>query len=359
MKKRLSTKLALLGIAVAFTLSVASAAGAQPGEWVNGVLQPLADGFPSQPITLINIDDPGTRDGIYARTLQKILKDMSPVEILVSDEPAATLGTFYTLRDTLRRKGGPAGHYPAITTTFANVTDLLIDPITKETGMDASTMKVVIVTEYVPYVLLQRKNAPWGPTFKDLVAYAKANPGKLRYISRDVGSGGDIACEYMMSQIRMKVNKIPQPGWTAVVATIGSGDGDFGMTTTETALIGWESGRIEPLVLWGPQKKIPPPWDNYPHIVTYEEAGFKPPVVGGTQLGFTVHKEVPDSHVEWLYKLLKAAAETELYKLREKQIPGCLIKIVGPKEANEEKMELLKRSDPILRQIGLHIDLQK
>ena len=109
MKKRLSMKLAVLGIAVAFTLTLASAAGAQPGEWVNGVLQPLADGFPNRPITLINIDDPGSRDGIYARTMQKSLKDKCPVELRISDEPAATLGTFYTLQDTMRRKGGKEG----------------------------------------------------------------------------------------------------------------------------------------------------------------------------------------------------------------------------------------------------------
>ena len=65
MKKSLPMKLAGLGLAVMFTLAVASAASAGPGQFdENGVLQPLEDGFPNRPITLVNVDDPGTRDGI-------------------------------------------------------------------------------------------------------------------------------------------------------------------------------------------------------------------------------------------------------------------------------------------------------
>ena len=65
----------------------------------NGKLLPLADGFPDRPITLVNVDDPGTRDGIYARSLQEALRDISPVEVLVSDEPAPSFGTFYAVQD--------------------------------------------------------------------------------------------------------------------------------------------------------------------------------------------------------------------------------------------------------------------
>ena len=359
MKKRLSLKLALLGLAVAFTLTLASAAGAQPGEWVNGVLQPLADGFPDRAITFIVIDDPGSRDGIYARTMQRSLKDKCPVEILISDEPAATLGTFYTLRDTISRKGGKEGYYPAVVTMFGNVTDLLLEPITKETGMDASMIKGIIRTETYPQILLQRKNAPWGPSFVNLLKYAYDNPGKLRYISLDVGSGGDIGCEWMMNHLGMKVKKIPQPGSTAVIRTVGAGDGDFGMAGADTAIIGWDSGRIEPLILWGQSTKIPEPWTNYQRIITYQQAGFDLPVPNLSSLGWAVNNLVPDSHVDWLYKLFEAGAKTELHKMREKQIPGLEIDIIGPKETNAEKMYMLKVADPVLRRIGLHIDMQK
>lgn len=359
MKKRVSLSLAVLGIAVAFTLILAPAAGAQPGEFVNGKLQPLADGFPNHAITLINIDDPGTRDGIYARSIQRALKDISPVDILISDEPSATLGTFYTARDTITRRGGKEGYYPYVTTMFGNVTDLLLEPITKETGMTEKMIKPVIRTETYPSFVVQRKNAPWGPSFVQMVAYAKDNPGKLRYISQDVGSGTDIGCEWLMFKLGIKVTKIPQPGHTAVLAAVGGGGGDFGMTNADNAIIGWQSGRTFPTVLWDNGTTVPEPFTNDPRIITYQQLGFDPPVPNLSTLGFAVNQEVPDSHVEWLYKLFKAAAETDFHKMREKQIPGLRIDIIGPKEANAEKLYFLKEADPVLRAIGLHIDVQK
>ena len=360
MKTRVSMKLVLFGLAVASTLALASVASAQPGEFAkNGVLQPLADGFPKQAITIINIDDPGTRDGIYARTLQKVLRGISPVDILVSDEPAANIGTFHVLQDTLRRRGGPDGCYPAIITVFANISDLLLEPLEKELGVGPEDLNIVIVTDVTPYVLIQRKNPPWGHTFKDLEKYVLANPGKARYISRDVGTGSDLVSEYMMLNRGWKVTKIPQPGNPAVIQGVGSGNGDWGMTTVETVKIAWEAGKVEPLLMWGPSKTVPDIWKNEPNLLTYEQAGFKPPVIGGTQLGLAVPKQVPDSHREWLFKLFKAAASTEEFKRREQVIPGDKIMIMDPKEANQYKLDTLKAMEPVVRAIGMHYDQKK
>ena len=69
----------------------------------------------SGPSRLVVVDDPGSRDGIYARTLQEALKGISPVPILVSDEPVAVGGTFDKLKDLQTREGGIEGYYPVVT----------------------------------------------------------------------------------------------------------------------------------------------------------------------------------------------------------------------------------------------------
>ena len=99
MQRQVSIRIVWLGFALAVTLALTPGAIAQPGEFVKGVLQPLADGFPKRAITFVVADDPGSRDGIYARTLQQALKGISPVPILVSDEPA------WGLRDLLQVEG--------------------------------------------------------------------------------------------------------------------------------------------------------------------------------------------------------------------------------------------------------------
>ena len=132
----------------------------------NGKLLPLADGFPDRPITLVNVDDPGTRDGIYARSLQEALRDISPVEVLVSDEPAPSFGTFYAVQDIQDREGGNDGYYPIILTIPGSSADILVEPITEETGLTLDDLNLVVGTERIPYVLIQKKDAPWGKTWR-------------------------------------------------------------------------------------------------------------------------------------------------------------------------------------------------
>ena len=116
----------------------------------NGKLLPLADGFPDRPITLVNVDDPGTRDGIYARSLQEALRDISPGEVLVSDEPAPSFGTFYAVQDIQDREGGNDGYYLIILTIPGSSADILVEPVTEETGLTLDDLNLVVGTERIP-----------------------------------------------------------------------------------------------------------------------------------------------------------------------------------------------------------------
>ncbi len=356
MKNRVSKKLVGLTLVLTLTLAVTSAASAQSGEFVKGVLQPLADGFPKRPITLINVDDAGSRDGIYARMFQQVLKPISPVPIIVSDEPAPTYGTFYKLKDVQSREGGKEGHYPIVLTVWGASTDTLTEPIKQELGMDLSDMNMVIVTELIPYMLVQKKNAPWGRTWADLVKYAKANPNQVKYISNQVGSGADIACEWLIRHVGLKVKKIPQPGPQECLATVGAGAGDFTLASSAALQPHWKAGKIDVILSMGP--KVPPPWDKDPNVVSSEAAGL-PRAPMGSILGFCVPKQVPKTHVDWLFKLFKAGASTDQYKQREKTIVALQISIMDPAQANDLKNTLYKFADPVVRSLGLHVDDQK
>ena len=131
MKRCTAMKAVWLSLSLVFTLTLASAASAQPGEFVKGVLQPLADGFPKRNITVVVADDPGSRDGLYSRALQRDLKGISPVPIMVSDEPATgAFGTFFKLNDLKSREGDKEGYYPLCVTIWGAVGDLHVEPIT-------------------------------------------------------------------------------------------------------------------------------------------------------------------------------------------------------------------------------------
>ena len=359
MKTRVSKKLWWLCLSVLFTMVLTSAASAQPGEFVKGVLQPLADGFPKETITIINVDDPGTRDGIYARSLQEAARPLSPVSIAVTDEPVAAGGTWYKLKEVVSREGGTDGYYPIIIYPFGAVTDLLVDPGTAEMGSKVDDLNMLLVTEAFPYVWIQRKNAPWGKTFASMVKYAKENPGKLVYISREVGSGNDIACSMMMSSLGIldKVKKVPQGSMQECAAAVGAGQGDFAMTGVDVALTNWQAGRVDATMVTG--SKVPAPWDKDPNVVTGDSVGVVKGVILSISLGLGVPKQVPQSHADWLAKLFSAAATSDVHKKRLKTIPGLDLSLVSAKDANAQNKKIIEMADPVVRAIGLHIDQQK
>jgi tripartite-type tricarboxylate transporter receptor subunit TctC len=103
---------------------------------------------------------------------------------------------------------------------------------------------------------------------------------------------------------------------------------------------------------------VPAMWKDDPNIVSGEQAGL-PPAPFGIMQGFLVPKEVPVEHREWLYKLIAAAAETDTYKQREKNVPGLAVNVMGHDAANEAKEKILKYVEPVVRELGMHVDQQK
>jgi len=316
-------------------------------------LQPLADGFPNRPITFVIADDPGSREGLWATTMQSALREVSPVDVLISNEDAPNWGTWYTIGDVATREGGLEGYYVVGMTIPGMVSDLAVEPITKETGMTAEDMNIVIATETIPYVGVQRKDAPWGRTFDDMVKYAKENPGKVTYISNQVGSGNDIAMEWVLSQLGIEVNKIPAPNSGAQTATMGAGEGDFALVQAPAALQLYQGDRVDVTFFTG--DSVPPPWDNDPNVVSATAYGL-PPAPFGIIAGILVPKEVPEEHVAWLADLFRTAAMTDTYQAREKNVPGLRIKIIERDEANQMKLKVLEYVDPVVRELGMHVD---
>jgi tripartite-type tricarboxylate transporter receptor subunit TctC len=346
----------LMTRAAALALFVGGVALSASGAAAAEKLKPLADGFPNKPLTIVIADDPGTREGVYAVNMQAALAEVSPVEVLVSNEPGPTFGTWFTIGDVEGREGGKDGYYLVGMTIPGMVADLPVEPITKETGLTIDDMNPVIVTETIPYVGVQRKNAPWGSTFAEMVKYAKENPGKITYISNQVGSGNDIAMEWIGMQLGIKFNKIPAESTEAQAAAMGAGEGDWALTQAPAALQLVQSDKVDVTFVTG--KVVPAMWADNKNIVTGEQVGL-PPAPFGIMQGFLVPKEVPDEHREWLFQLIKAAAETDTYKQREKTVPGLTVKVMNHDEANEAKMQIFNYVEPVVRELGMHIDQQK
>jgi tripartite-type tricarboxylate transporter receptor subunit TctC len=346
-------------LAVAGLLSLAGASIAAAQDWkpeyVDGKLQPLADGFPDQAISLVVLDEPGSSDGVYARDMQTALRDISPVPIEVIDRgEVGTYPTWEALGWTLDQPNGDQGYYPIVYVLPGSVLDLLTVPIERDLNVTIEDLNVVNVTEVTPYVVTSRKDAPWGNSFAKLVEHAKANPGTVKYLSRSPGSGGYTAMERYVELKGIEFDKKVGGSHNEIQSAIGAGVADVGITQIETALTHWEAGKIEILMVTGDQR-AGAPWESVPSAADEGMAG-EP---WAQNRGFTLAKAVPDEHRAWLFELFRAGSENTEFKAARQRLPGNALVMMN----HDEAMALAKKAkdiaEPVIRKLGIHWDQQK
>jgi tripartite-type tricarboxylate transporter receptor subunit TctC len=346
-------------LAVAGLLSLAGASLATAQDWkpefVDGKLQPLADGFPNQAISLVVLDEPGSSDGVYARDMQTALRDISPVPIEVVDRgEVGTYPTWEALGWTLDQPNGDQGYYPIVYVLPGSVLDLLTVPIERDLNVTLEDLNVINVTEVTPYVVTSRKDAPWGNSFAKLVEHAKANPGKVKYLSRSPGSGGYTAMERYVELKGIEFDKAVGGSHNEIQSAIGAGVADVGITQIETALTHWEAGKIEILMVTGDQR-AGAPWESVPSAA---DEGM-PGEPWAQNRGFTLAKAVSDEHRAWLFELFRAGSENAEFKAARQRLPGNALVMMN----HDEAMALAKKAkdiaEPVIRKLGIHWDQQK
>jgi tripartite-type tricarboxylate transporter receptor subunit TctC len=351
MKKYEISTLFAAGAIVAGLVAASTAQAFEP-KFVDGVLQPLPDGFPNMPITLLNSDEAGSSSGLYIRSLQLALEGISPVDIRIADEPRAAGGTIHTLADiTENREGGDQGYILVQGSTIGSATDFLTEPTEKETGMSIDDVNFFITTEAAPWVILQRKDAPWGRGFDKFVEYAKAHPGEIKYISPGVGGGLDIFTTWVLDRLGVTVNKVPAADREASLSAVGGGAGDITTNNATSTLKALD--KVDVLLVSIPEVPEIFGGDEVGSASDYPKYGIENLAWGSFQ-GFILSKKVPEEHVQWLHALLSAAAATETYSQRAKTTPGVVIGVTSTEDTNAQAHAAMAAAEPIVRAAGLH-----
>jgi tripartite-type tricarboxylate transporter receptor subunit TctC len=134
-------------------------------------LAPLASGFPSQPIVLIVIDEPGSTDSVFASQIAEAASQISPQPVVVEHRVDFTnFGTWEGIA-WIKDQGEIAsqGYITYVLTIPDAMVDMAAIDIQSMTGMTTDDLNPVIATERVPFFLIQRSDAPWGDTLESFV----------------------------------------------------------------------------------------------------------------------------------------------------------------------------------------------
>ena len=165
----------------------------------------------------------------------------------------------------------------------------------------------VFVMHYgAPYTGLAVKADSPFKTLKDLVEYAKKNPGKVTYSTTGVGSPMHVSMEFVAKQESLEWTHIPyKGGHEATTAILG------GHVEVEACSSEWkpyvESGRLRLLSTYNPNR-LP----KYPEVPTWVELGYKIAASGG--VGVLGPKGIPPPVVDKIHGAYKQALDDPAFK---------------------------------------------
>jgi tripartite-type tricarboxylate transporter receptor subunit TctC len=223
----------------------------------------LADTFPSKPINLWVGWGAGSGTDISQRAIVNIASKTLKQPLLVSNVTGGggtlVLGRLkaekpdgYTIANT---SSATLGRIPHLQPVPYNAQDPLKDFIP------------IMSYSYYLYGLAVKSDSPWK-TFEEFIAYAKANPGKIRYSTSGVGTGQHLAMEFLAMKEKIKWTHVPFAASPQAVAAVMGGHVEATSQTPE-----WkeqvDAGSMRLLICWN-DKRMP----FYPNVPTLKEKGY-------------------------------------------------------------------------------------
>jgi tripartite-type tricarboxylate transporter receptor subunit TctC len=184
--------------------AVALALGAPPA---------LAQAWPEKAVRILVPAPAGSSLDVLARTIGEKLKDKHGATVIVENKPAAG-GTVATAEVA---KSAPDGHTLLLGFNGPLATGPLVQKVPYDVQKDLAP---VVITSSQPNVLAVNAALP-VKSVADLVAYAKANPGKLNFASVGNGSSSHLNAELLKSMAGIDAVHVPFNGSPpAVLATV-------------------------------------------------------------------------------------------------------------------------------------------
>jgi tripartite-type tricarboxylate transporter receptor subunit TctC len=207
----------------------------------------LAQSYPAKPIRLIIPFPPGGSTDILGRSLAQKLSEAWGQQVIVDNRGGAggTIGADLAAKAPADGYTLLMGHIGTLAVNVALYPKLSYDPV-------KDFMPVSLVA-LVPNVLVVHPSLP-AKTVAELVAYARANPGKLNYSSGGNGSAAHLAVEYFKLQTKTDIVHVPYKGTGPSVTDLIAGQVSMTMTGAPAVMPHVQSGRIRALGVSSPQR---------------------------------------------------------------------------------------------------------
>ena len=226
-----------------------------------GAATASAQTWPDKPLRFVMSAPAGSSIDVLGRAIADKLKDRLGQPVVVDNKPAAG-GTVAT--DEIA-KAAPDGY----TMVLAFNGPLAITPLLRKVPYDvAKDLAPVIITSSQPNVLAVNAQVP-AKDLKELVAYAKANPGKLNYASVGPGSSSHLNAELLKSLAGIDIVHVPFNGSPPAVMSTVQGETQMLFAVMQPLQPQIQAGKLRALAVTS-AKRFP----LLPELPTIAESGY-------------------------------------------------------------------------------------
>ncbi len=251
-----------------------------------------AQAYPTRPVKILVGQAAGSASDIVARLVAQFLSEKLGQQFLVEVRPGAA-GNIATEAAT---RMPPDGYTLLLVNSQNAINVALYEKLSFDFVRDIAPVGRV---ESVPLVMEVHPSVP-AKTVPELIAYAKANPGKLNMASAGVGGPQHIAGELFKFMAGVDMTHVPYKGSTPAVTDLVAGQVQVMFDVTPTSLPLIKAGRLRPLgvTTTEPLSFLPdvPTIDSF--LKGYEASGW---------IGFGVPKGTPPEIIATLNKQTNAA----------------------------------------------------
>jgi tripartite-type tricarboxylate transporter receptor subunit TctC len=296
--------------------------------------------LPGKPVRIVVPFTPGGQTDIEARAIALKMAESMGASVIVENKPGAS--TAIGARDVMT--AAPDGH--ALLYTLAVHVQLPHlyksppwDPFRDFTPIATGTRAATVLTAHA--------SVPFN-TVPELVAYAKANPGKLNYASFGPGTTSHLNAEHLKRLAGIEIEHVPYKGSGEAMKDLLTGRVQLFFDGAPTGVANARTGKVK-LVAWAAETRN----KALPDLPTLRESGYDVGMWG--YLWFWGPGGMQPATVDAVYRhISRALAAPEVRELVEKN--GAEVSGMSPAETARAARDLYDRWGAIIRDLGVRLD---
>jgi len=298
----------------------------------------FGQGYPDRAINLVISMAPGDGVDVSGRLVAEELAKLLKVPVIPVNKPGAAGGVGTALVAKAKNDGYTLLLTPSASIIYnrvLNPQDVSYDPFKDLTPLGLSTLS--------PALIVARSDAPYKD-FKEMIEYAKKNPGKIRCGTPGVGTVSTFDMEIIKALTEVNITLVPFKGASPAIAAVLGGHVDIAIAAIGPLISHIRSGKTRGII-------ISDKFSEFSDIPTLKQLGYQQNLLG-VWFAFFGPAGIPVQAKEALVMAIEKAVKEPAISSKVANL-GMIQEFEPPQKLSMRMQEEYKMVEEIAKRAGL------